>query len=329
MRSRLPPIRLIRSETIVCAAVLAGLGVYAHWMPRTDSTAPTSTALPGGTAEVAIPASFRNGFGLTMVWVPAQSVVMGSRTADAAPDERPHVAEIGHGFWIASTEVTRAQWARVLSSAPWRNQDDAVPPTSSKEAGAADSFASGEVAASGMTWSEAVTFCEALTVREWASRALPDGHVYRLPTEAEWELACRAGSEGDYCCHVVALPSYAVYADARDGAHPHRVASRRANAWGLFDMHGNVWEWCLDAAATRDTGRTVEVVTDTYRNGAFDPCGRVGNERVCRGGSFAYSAPYLRSANRMACAPDTRGTDLGLRVVLARSTTVPASRRER
>jgi len=271
--------------------------------PPTGDAAARVTPSPGQT--------FVNGLGAEMVWVAATTAWMGSVDLAPGSDERLHRVQISHGYWIAATELTRAEWCAWMPTRPWRT------------AGVGDLPSDGDVPASGMSHDEATEFCQLLSARERAHGWLGPELAYRLPTEAEWELACRAGSTGIYCCEPAELAAFAVFAAARDGAHPHRVRSRRPNAWGLFDVHGNVWEWCADAAAMHLLDGAVEVVTDTYRDGIVDPCGSVGPERVCRGGSYAFSAPYLRSANRMACARDVRSLQVGFRIILAGASSAP------
>jgi len=131
------------------------------------------------------------------------------------------------------------------------------------------------------------------------------GYVYRLPTEAEWEYACRAGTTTKYSFgdSKSELGGYAWY-DENSGGRTHPVGEKKPNGWGLYDMHGNVWEWCQDWH-------------DDYPSGsATDPTGAAsGSLRVIRGGSWFYYSDYCRSASRDRLTPDFRSDFLGFRVL--------------
>jgi formylglycine-generating enzyme required for sulfatase activity len=146
-----------------------------------------------------------------------------------------------------------------------------------------------------------------LTDRDRKAGKLPEGYAYRLPTEAEWEYACRAGSETEYCFGDSAdrLGEYAWYS-SNSGKRTHPVAQKQPNAWGLSDMHGNVWEWCQDWYGE-----------SYYRSSPTeDPQGPAsGKYRVLRGGSWDNASADCRSAGRYWNSPEIRITNGGLRVV--------------
>jgi formylglycine-generating enzyme required for sulfatase activity len=160
-----------------------------------------------------------------------------------------------------------------------------------------------------VNWNEATAFCSQLTARELSAERIPANSSYQLPTEAEWEYACRAWtstqfSHGDDPDNAQ-LASYAWYNLNSDGT-THPVGQKLPNPWGLHDMHGNVWEWCQDWL-------------HAYRGGiALDPLAMApGVNRVDRGGSWFSEAGYCRSAQRDGVAPEISYNQFGFRIVLA------------
>lgn len=154
-----------------------------------------------------------------------------------------------------------------------------------------------------VSWTEAMEFCQKLTERERAARRLPDGYVYTLPTEAQWEYACRAGTTGE---HAGALSAMAWYVQ-NSGNTTHAVGTKQANAWGLSDMHGNVLEWCADWYVNNLPGGSVTDPTGAG-SGAF---------RVVRGGGWGHAALHCRSAFRVRFEPVFRHNNLGFRLALS------------
>ncbi len=218
--------------------------------------------------------------GIDFCWIPAGNFMMGSE--NGPDDERPmRQVTIAHGFWLGKTEVTQAQWQAVMGSNP------------SKFAGNADS------PVEQVSWEE----CQAFILR------LNDGGqgVFRLPSEAEWEYACRAGSAAVYCFgnYESQLGEYAWYNGSRRVAI-HAVAGKRANAWGLYDMHGNVWEWCQDW------------YHKSYQGAPSDGSvwvSSTGQRRVTRGGSWFDTPGRCRSASRGSGDPSYRFEDNGFRLL--------------
>jgi formylglycine-generating enzyme required for sulfatase activity len=158
-----------------------------------------------------------------------------------------------------------------------------------------------------ITWEQATNFCHVLSERERTK--LPPGYEFRLPTEAEWEYACRAGtttmfSFGD---DTNKLGEYAWYQKNSKGA-THLVGEKKPNTWGVYDMHGNVMEWCLDWYQTNLPGGSV--------TNWFGP--QKGTDRVLRGGGFANADPSnFRCADRWHQPPTAKGNGYGFRIVLA------------
>jgi len=220
-------------------------------------------------------------------------------------DESQQGVTLTDGFYMAVTEVTQRQWQTVMHTDPWHSwfghnhvvEGDQYPATF-------------------IDWSAAEDFCQRMQQTQAAS--IPQGMLVSLPTEAEWEYACRAGTSTIYCFgnDPSDLAEYAWFdgnAWDRGEQFAHRVGQRRPNGWGLYDMHGNVWEWCLDAV-----GSGSQRLGDTA-----NPMSRRGSLRSERGGSFRVPARYCRSANRSANDPTDAEDHLGFRPVL-----VPASMRQ-
>jgi len=211
--------------------------------------------------------SLRNSIGIEFVLVPAGEFVMGSDTDD--PDERPaHNVVISTPFYLGKYEVTQAQWLEVMGRNPSHFKGDLRRPVER------------------VSWLMIQEFIRKLNARE--------GHAkYRLPTEAEWEYAARAGSTTRYSFGDDAsrLTHHAWYKHNDDGT-THPVGQLQPNAWGLYDMHGNVWEWVQDWRGPYLQGTVI------------DPKGPLnGNARGYRGGGWGYGAERCRSSDRSYDAP--------------------------
>ena len=223
------------------------------------------------------------GKGVTMklVRIRPGRFIMGSPDSEKGrrDDEGPqHGVVITKPFYLGVTKVTQAQYEAVMGKNPSHSQ-----------------FRGPTNPVVGVSWNDAVLFCRKLSAKT--------GKILRLPTEAEWEYACRAGSMTRYSFgdSESALVAYAWY-NANSESRPHPVAQKKPNAWGLYDMHGNVWEWCADWYGTYPTGR------------ATDPQGVAsGGERATRGGSWGVSAAICRCAKRTGRAPTYGEGGLGFR----------------
>ena len=153
-----------------------------------------------------------------------------------------------------------------------------------------------------VSWGEAVEYCRKLTAKQRAEGILAEGWEWRLPTEAEWEYAARAGTTGARYGELDAIAWWS----GNSGSETHAVSQKAANAWGLQDMMGNVWEWCSDWSGNYPTGSVT------------DPTGpSSGSDRVFRGGSFHNDAGCARSAFRSRLGPGFRGYHLGFRPALS------------
>jgi formylglycine-generating enzyme required for sulfatase activity len=252
--------------------------------------------------EVSLP--LVNTLGMTLVPIPAGQFQMGSADADVwgRRRERPrHRVTISRAFFLGATEVTQRQWHELMSTSPWKGN--------SKTQRADDH------PATFVSWDDAVRFCHKLSIRE--------GTRYRLPTEAEWEYACRAGTTTAFSFgHAdLNLAEYGWF-HLNSLLRVQPVAQRIPNPWGLYDMHGNVWEWCSDRYADGYRDRPVS----DPRGPRFSP----GADHVVRGGSWFSGARFCRSVSRRRQSQTTASDSLGFRVVrvMGRRTSVaPASRR--
>ena len=266
--------------------------------------------LSGDAAEVGD--TFENGVGMVLTYIPAGTFEMGSPAGEEGrdSDEGPqHRVTLSEPFLMGRTEVTQGQWRRVMGSSV-RQQRDRKNPDSSM-AGEGENHPMYYV-----SWEEAVAFCERLTASERAAGRLSEGWVYTLPTEAQWEYACRAETTTPFHTGRTISTSQAnydggrTYGGGRKGEYREQtiaVGSFRANAWGLYDMHGNVWEWCLD-------WHDWATYTDRPRT---DPTGPgQGESRVRRGGSWSSSPVNCCSASRGRSTPDYRFNYDGFRIVL-------------
>ena len=248
---------------------------------------------------------------MTFVWIEPGTFQMGSPPSEASgmlkklagtggnEGEGPvHAVTIREGFWLGKYEVTQGQWESVMGTTPWRGADnvdkDLVRSVSSHPAVY-------------ISWADIQAFIEQLNSEAGEM-------VYRLPTEAEWEYACRAGtatrwSFGDDEGQLIHYAWTRKNSWNKNKRYPHAVGQKRPNPWGLNDMHGNVWEWVQDW------------YRENYYAHAFemDPTGpTTGSKRVLRGGDFSDPVQYLRSATRHQEPPDALSPYYGVRLLRIR-----------
>jgi len=244
-----------------------------------------------------------NSLGTRFVRIEAGEFLMGSPAddAEADDDERPrHRVRISKPFQLAQFETTQREFGAVMDSNPsW---------FSATGGGRTDvaGLDTDRLPVDMTTWDEAAEFCRKLGDLP-AERAAQ--RTYRLPTEAEWEFACRAGATTRYSTGATLTPSQACIRDsnANGPLRPRVVGSYPANPFGLYDMHGNVWEWCAD-----------RYDSDAYRHSSpVDPLGpNEGTGRVVRGGDYRFAPTMARSANRDYTRATRRDQGNGFRVVL-------------
>jgi len=244
------------------------------------------------TGDAPAPSTWTNAIGMTFAILPAGEYRMGSSPLDRfrTEDEMPrHRVVISHPFSLAVTEVTVGQYRRFIQETGYDMGDMAEWLQTADE----------QLPAAGISWEDARAFIQWLNDRD-------PGHRYRLPTEAEWEYACRAGTDttwffGDDFTIIHRYAWY--YRNAGDGPRP--VATRLPNPWGLYDMLGNVYEW----------------VSDWYNAESYqqhreqDPTGpSSGQARVCRGGGWHCNPDNCRCAYRNYGPPDKRSMSIGFRI---------------
>jgi formylglycine-generating enzyme required for sulfatase activity len=215
------------------------------------------------------------------------------KEGDNRGDELPRTKVTLSGFWLGKYELTQAQWLAITGANPSEFKSDTRP-------------------VENISWNDAVEFCRRLTDRERTAGRLPPGFAYTLPTEAQWEYACRAGTTTAYAGNPVEIGWFATNSGAVDPAtgiwrmSTHPVGEKKPNAWGLYDMCGNVTEWCLDWYGD-------------YSGGEFtDPIGPAsGTYRVLRGGCWWADVQNCRSDSRHKGPPGRWHSALGMRVALS------------
>ncbi|MBR4664072.1 MAG: formylglycine-generating enzyme family protein, partial [Lentisphaeria bacterium] len=232
---------------------------------------------------------------IEMVKIKAGSFMMGSPENELGRvhDEKRHRVTLTRDFWLGTFEVTQGQWKSVMGNNPSFLKSGNNYPVEN------------------VSWHDAKKFCD--TLNERYSDKLPQGYHFDLPTEAQWEYACRAGTitalnsgknltGNNYYCENLNESGWYKY--KRKRLSTHEVGQKRPNAWGVYDMHGNVWEWCRDWYGD-------------YDGDATDPTGPAsGTKRIFRGGSWHDASGSCRSANRGNLAPTFRSNNLGFRLAL-------------
>ncbi len=272
-------------SAVVCVAVFATCGC--------EQGQPTAPVATNNAAPAQLP-EFTNSIGMKFKLIPAGTLTMGDASGD--DDETPHEVTLTKPFKMGVHEVTQDQYEQVMGVNP-------------------SEFKGANNPVEMVSWEEAVEFCRRLSELPAEKAA---GNVYRLPTEAEWEYACRAGTTTKYSFgdDESDFGEYGWYRE-NSGRTTHPVGSKLPNAWGLYDMHGNVWEWCQDRYGDYPSGS----VTDP--SGATSSSLRLlartatsSSLRVVRGGSWLNTADDCRSANRSRDLSSYRfSRGLGFRVV--------------
>ena len=230
---------------------------------------------------------FWNSLGMSFVLAPAGTFFRGAAPNEKGwfEEETRHRVYLSRPFYIQTTPVTRRHWMMIYG--PGVFDDDLDLPVKN------------------VSWHDCREFIKKLG-------AVEETAVYRLPTEAEWEYACRAGGQGAWCFgdDETRLGEYAWFKD-NAGEAPHPVGLKKSNQWGLFDMHGNVPEWCEDIHAPYPAGPVNDPRGPVMGNKRLS----AGARRIIRGGSWLTEARFTRSAARNWCDPRSRIHNVGLRLV--------------
>jgi len=251
-------------------------------MVRTDPV-PTGAFPAGSGMEGSRAGEVRTFGGIEMVWCPPGGFLMGSPEDEVGreDDEMQHRVTLTRGFWMAKMETTQGQWERVMGENLSRFKGDDLPVEM-------------------VSWDDVQGWLEKMN----ETTPLPSGWKWTLPTEAQWEYACRAGTGSPFAGDLDEMAWY----DENSGSKTNPVGMKKANAWGLHDMHGNVWEWCSDWSGDYASGSS------------SDPTGATaGSFRVFRGGSWYDSAINARCAIRLYYSPGGTYINIGFRPALVPS----------
>ncbi|MGA2230576.1 MAG: formylglycine-generating enzyme family protein [Tepidisphaeraceae bacterium] len=272
-------------QAVAGLLLIAALSLDAGCTPAVSGGhADPSTAAAVAPSDAATPSDVPpnvvvNSIGMWLAPVNPGEFVMGSPPDEAGhdSDETQHKVRITKPFLLSVYLVTQSEYAAVMGKNPsYFRGDDDLPVDS-------------------VSWNDAVEFCKKLSAKE--------GRTYRLPTEAEWEYACRAGSTGPYAGDGKIDDISWYWSNSGDVTHP--VGTLQPNDWGFYDMQGDLWEWCADWYGPYPPGD------------ATDPTGpATGTSRILRGGTVEYDEQYCRSAFRNYYPPETQLYYIGFRVAM-------------
>ena len=285
--------RLLKALVLMCVVLIAG---YAR--EKSPDGQEKSQKSQGQSIDGQVITLDLSGVPLKMIKVKAGRFQMGSPVSELGRDndEKQHWVTLSRDYWLGETEVTQGQWMAVMGDNPsWFKKGDNYP-------------------VENVSWNDAMEFCDKLN-QQYKGK-LPSGYKFSLPMEAQWECACRAGTttalnngkdltvaEGE-CANLDEVGWY----DENSGGPTHPVAQKKPNAWGFYDMHGNVWEWCSDRYDERYGCNNSDVT---------DPQGpSSGSCRVYRGGGWFDFVRGCRAAYRDFNTPTLRFSSLGFRLAL-------------
>jgi sulfatase modifying factor 1 len=236
-----------------------------------------------------------NGLRMKFRWCPPGDFHMGE------PLNQVDVT-LTRGFWLGKYEVTQGEYRQVMNDSP------SYFPGGGRVSALAAGVDVDKLPVESVSWKDAVEFCRVFTEQERKAGRLPRGWEYHLPTEAQWEYACRAGTQALYSFgdDESRLADFAWYNDNSAG-RTHEVGQKLPNACGLHDMHGNVWEWCSDSYQEMLVGGTDPEFAER------------ASDRVLRGGSWSSEGGLCRSAVRYGHTPDYRSSSIGFRLAAVQS----------
>jgi len=255
-------------------------------LPSRSLTADQSAVLKGD--FTAITSQLATDIGIKLIPIPAGTFMMGSPLGETGrrPNEGPQTRVVlTKSFLLGATPVTNGQYDALMAI------DSTV-----------QSLVESDAPINSISWTKAMEFCEKLNERENASGRLPDGYVFTLPTEAQWEFACRAGTNGPYPGNIDAMAWY----DKNSHGMVHKVAQKQPNAWGLYDMIGNMREWCFDWYSSYPGGTVIDPTGPAFGSGNLG--------RVARNGGWNSTADECRSSARSSVSRAT--FDVGFRIAL-------------
>lgn len=265
--------------------------------PAATSTSTSEQTAPSLEFEGHAPGEVRddNSLHVKLAWCPPGKFTMGSphHEKDRGANEEQVSVTLTRGFWLGTCEVTQGQWSQLMGTTPWKG-----------EANVQDGP---EFPVTFVHWEDSQAFCRKLTLQERTAGRLPSRWEYALPTEAQWEYACRAGttsvfSFGDDSPRLAEFGWFKSNTIDAGEKYAHTVRQKQPNPWGLYDLHGNTFEWCRDS------------FTDRLKGGPDPWIATGGTQRVYRGGGWFNTPQYCRSAIRRGLDPTFKGNALGFRI---------------
>lgn len=286
LTSGLKRIRVISGRVLIVCGT--GICIFAGDTSQVPDTKPGEFEMAAPTDSAPVNHRVIADLNLELVWIKSGTFLMGSPVDEPLRDkaEGPQTrVMLSKGYWLGKTEVTQGQYEAVMGTNPSHFKKVGI-----------------DAPVEQVSWIDAMEFCRTLTERERVEGRLPKGYAFSLPTEAQWEYACRSETTGSFSGEPATMAWYDK--NSNDTTHP--VGTKQPNRWGLYDMSGNVLEWCLDWYAA-------------YPGGAVtDPIGpKRGYYRMARGGSWRTDVGVERSAARSGGSPGRTDYTIGFRLALS------------